>query len=175
MKLDALHTVDPAQVFLAVDAGDRDREFIKVGDLIQTWGREGLTVRAVRGDKMRALEGVFDEFAAAWQFPLYFGRNKDSFGDCLENLSPTPGKGFVVVVVNPEEVLADEPAHELEWLVRALKSAATEWGTPIELGEWWDRPAAPFHVILEVSGATGAHAIDRWSRVGAQLHNLPPD
>ncbi len=121
---------------------------------------------------MRALEGVFDEFAAAWQFPPYFGQNKDAFGDCIDNLELTPGKGFVVVVVSPDEVLAGEPSHELEWLVRALNSAAAEWGTPIELGEWWDRPAVPFHVVLDVSGATGVHAIERWVRAGAQLHGI---
>ena len=27
-------------------------------------------------------------------------------------------------------------------------NAATEWGEKIDLGEWWDRPALKFHMIL---------------------------
>jgi len=34
-----------------------------------------LAVRLVRGHKSRAVDGLFDEFAAALQFPYYFGAN----------------------------------------------------------------------------------------------------
>jgi hypothetical protein len=173
--LDALRTVGASHTFLGVDPGDRVGEFVKIGDLTNLWVNEGLTVRAVRGDKMRSVSAVFDEFAAAWQFPLYFGQNKDAFADCMGNLPQPPGRGFVVLIVKPDEVLADAPARELEWLVRALNSAADEWGRPIELGEWWDRPAVPFHVVLDVGGPSGSAARKQWSRVGAEMQVLPID
>lgn len=173
--LDVLRTVEAPQAFLGVDAGDRVGEFVKIGDLTNLWVSEGLTVRAVRGDKMRSVSAVFDEFAAAWQFPLYFGQNKDAFDDCMTDLAHPPGRGFVVLIVKPDEVLADEPARELEWLVRALEEAADEWGRPIVLGEWWDRPAVPFHVVLAISGPRGTEALERWSRAGAEVQLLPID
>lgn len=46
---------------------------------INGWRDSGLVVRTVRGRKMRSRQGLFDEFAAALQFPLYFGENADAF------------------------------------------------------------------------------------------------
>jgi hypothetical protein len=167
--LEMLRSVDPSLGFLAIEAGDRDGEFIRMEDLIQAWRRDGLTVRVVRGDKMRTLEGLFDEFAAAWQFPLFFGRNKDAFDDCMRNLPQVSGRGLIVVIVKPDEVLAEEGLRELEWLVRTLTSAAAAWGEPIESGEWWDRPAAPFHTVLDIHTRAGARAVERWAQAGASL------
>jgi hypothetical protein len=44
-------------------------------------GDAGLTVRMTRGRKMRTVDGLFDEMAAALQFPCYFGANWDAFSE----------------------------------------------------------------------------------------------
>jgi hypothetical protein len=136
--------VEPQFRPLLVEA---DRQAI--GSTVSSWVQSGLTVRTVRGRKMRTLSGLFDEFAAALQFPLYFGENEDSFNVCIAELEMLPaGEGYVVTITEPDQVLADEEAEALGWLTRSLESAANEWGRPVELGEWWDRPAVPFHVVL---------------------------
>jgi|GEM_PF-3351560 len=56
--LDALRTVGASHTSLGVDPGDRVGEFVKIGDLTNLWVSEGLTVRAVRGDKMRSVSAV---------------------------------------------------------------------------------------------------------------------
>ena len=116
---------------------------------------------------MRTLRGLFDEFAASLQFPLYFGENRDAFNECICELETLPaGEGYVLTIVEPDQVLADAEAGTLEWHVGSFQSATAEWGRPIELGEWWDRPALPFHVVLagrrdEIEGAAR-----RWASAG---------
>ncbi len=146
-------------------AGDREA----VGTAVLGWAESGLTVRVVRGRKTRTLSGLFDEFAAAFQFPLYFGENKDAFNECVADLAGLPaGAGFVVVIVDPDQVLIDAESEALGWLLRSLESATAAWGQSVELGEWWDRPAVPFHVVLAGPQDALDVAADRWSGAGAE-------
>lgn len=138
-----------------------------IGSAVLGWIESGLTARVVRGRKMRTLGGLLDEFAAALQFPLYFGENQDAFNECIAELETLPaGEGYVVTITEPDQVLADEDAAVLGWLARSLASAAQEWAQPVELGEWWDRPAMPFHVVLAGEPAQVESAARGWSNAG---------
>jgi hypothetical protein len=88
----------------------------------------GYVMREVRGAKMPTVEAVFDEFAAAFQFPDYFGENKDAFDECMRDLEEFVGvaKGYVVVVRDAAQLLRDEPA-ELAWFADAMAFYASEW------------------------------------------------
>lgn len=119
-------------------------------DAVLGWSASGLVVRVVRGRKMRTPQGLFDEFAAALQFPWYFGENADAFDECITDLGWLPPQsGYVIVITDPGEVLAEADADALAWLTDSLTRAAEEWSRPVEQGEWWDRPAVPFHVVLQ--------------------------
>ena len=148
--------------------GDRQA----VGSAVSGWVDSGLAARVVRGRKMRTLSGLLDEFGAALQFPLYYGENEDAFNECLADLETLPaGEGYVVTIIEPDQVLADEAAEALSWLVRSLESAADAWRQPVELGEWWDRPAIPFHVVLAGENDAIELAARRWSAAGLEpLH-----
>ncbi|RXZ71899.1 hypothetical protein ESP51_07055 [Agromyces albus] len=139
-----------------------------------SWTDAGLTARVVRGREMRTLQALFDEFASALQFPLYFGGNKDAFDECLADLEGLPpASGFVVVITEIDQVLAHAGAESLRWLIGSLAGAAAGWAQPVELGEWWDRRAVPFHVVLAGETAMLADGERRWSAAGvplAQLH-----
>jgi hypothetical protein len=140
-----------------------------VGSAVLGWVESGLTVRVVRGRKMRTLGGLLDEFAAALQFPLYFGENEDAFDECIAGLESLPaGEGYVVTITEPDQVLAEERAEVLGWLAGSLESAAGEWSQPVELGEWWDRPAVPFHVVLAGQRESLVLAARRWAAVGPE-------
>jgi hypothetical protein len=144
-----------------------------VGSAVSGWVESGLTARVVRGRKMRTVSGLFDEFAAALQFPLYFGENWSAFDECIADLETLPaGEGYVVVVAEPEQVLADAGADEMQRLADSLESAASEWSQPVELGEWWDRPAIPFHVVLAGEPRAIVVAEERWGDVGLQAISI---
>ncbi len=83
-------------------------------------------VRELRGAKMHTTAGVFDEFAAAFQFPYYFGENKDAFDECLRDLPDFVGDapGYVAVIRDADELLADQPGQR-QWFTEAMRDAAT--------------------------------------------------
>lgn len=165
--LDILKQVESPFRTLAI-AGERSI----ISTLIATWADANLTVRVTRGSKMRSVPGIFDEFAAAFQFPLYFGENKDAFDECLGDLEGLPrGEGVVLVITEPALVLADAPS-ELPWFVDALTVAANEWAQPVDLGEWWDRPATPFHVVLASAPSSFEVAHERWRAAGGTVCHL---
>jgi hypothetical protein len=141
-----------------------------VTDLALGWAQSGLTVRFVRGNKMRHYQPLYDEFAAALQFPWYFGENANAFDECISDLSWLPrGGGYVIVITHPNDVLIDTDDDGLGWLVRLLSRAAATWATPIERGEWWDRPAVPFHIVLQCGAEDSVLVHQRWTAAGAHL------
>lgn len=140
------------------------------GEAVPGWVEAGLVVRVVRGRKMRKLGALYDEFAAGFQFPGYFGENADAFDECIADLGwLAPQAGFVVVVTEPDQVLVEERADGLRWLVGSLSSACAMWACPVADGEWWDRAAVPFHVVLLPSEAAEGQAIARWVAAGASV------
>lgn len=139
-------------------------------EAIWGWREAALTVRAVRGRKMRTFEGMFDEMAAALQSPHYFGENWAAFDECLADMDWLPlNVGIVVVVSDPGDVLADTNDAELGVLVRAIVHAGATYSQPIESGERWDRPAVPFHVVLLSTPAEASAVRSRWQAAGAVI------
>ncbi|MCA1006346.1 barstar family protein [Rhodococcus hoagii] len=75
-------------------------------------------VRHVRARRMPTVAALFDEFAAALQFPYYFGRNKDAFDECFGEIADTVGAGPVVLVLDADTLLNEQPT-ELSWFAEA--------------------------------------------------------
>ena len=141
-----------------------------LAELMFGWRDAGLTVRVVRGQKMRSVQGLFDEMAAALQFPYYFVENWPALSECLRDMDWLPlSQGVVVVILDAGQVLADESAVELATLATAIVNASDMYARPIAEGEWWDRAAVAFHVVLQTMpadrGVTGA----RWREAGARV------
>lgn len=140
----------------------------QVSNAIEGWVSSGLTTRVVRGRKMRCLPSLFDELAAALQFPLYFGENEDAFEECLsEPSAQLVDMGLVLVITDPGDVLLQERPSAALWFGRALATAAKEWATPVDSGEWWDRPAVPFHVILAGDHVEKEDVLRFWTPLGS--------
>jgi RNAse (barnase) inhibitor barstar len=115
---------------------------------------DGLAARVLRGTKMRTDQALFDEVSAALQFPDYFGENWAALEECLTDLTWLPAKGYVLFIVWSELVLVDELDDSLALLRRIILRVSERWATPIVAGESGDRPAIPFHVVLQFP-ATG--------------------
>jgi hypothetical protein len=84
-------------------------------------------LRLVRGQKMHTLNDLFDEFAASFQFPCYFGENWSAFDECLADLEWLPASGYVLLVLNSAEVLREEPRDEFATFARIVNTISDEW------------------------------------------------
>jgi hypothetical protein len=121
---------------------------------------------------MRTVQGVFDEFAAAFQFPYYFGENWPAFKECLTDLSWMPASAYVVCISNADQLLADS-APSFEILVRNLLIVARGWGgeTP-DLAASGQSPT-PFHVLLQVPVGRDRALSDRLASLGMSAEIIP--
>lgn len=114
---------------------------------IEEAGNLGIVVE-VDGAAACTLESFFNVLSEALNLPDYFGRNWEALKDCLEDLEWLPGDSYLFIFRNVDQLFSDEPIERAAFL-RILNLVAQEWATPIALGEWWDRPAIPFHVLLD--------------------------
>ena len=110
--------------FFAVSAEPKD-----VSNEARGWQDSALVVRAIRGRKARTLEALFDEFAAAFQFPYYFGENWAAFRDCITDLDWLPFRpGVVVVIYGAEQVLQDaHPGYVAVIRCRGVRRGCRGW------------------------------------------------
>jgi hypothetical protein len=134
----------------------------KTYELAWKLAAEGIGSKVLRGGKMRSVAALFYEVGAALQFPDYFGENWAALEECLNDLSWLPAEGHVLLIVQPEAVLAAENNDSLDVLRRIFVRASDRWATPIATGERWDRPAIPFHVVLQIPADGGVLVSDRW-------------
>ena len=80
-------------------------------------------------------------------------------------------EGYVIAVTDAAEVLRSASREELAVLIRSFGRALAAYRDPIAAGEWWDRPAIPFHVVLQVD-VDSSVSLRSWSDQGASLKAL---
>lgn len=166
-----LRRVNDSAVFLTYDTTS-----LTAGNLALYLSMRELSPRVLRGREMRTEPALYREFAAALQFPLYFGQNKAAFDDCMGDLFLVPrNRGIVLVISDPEDVLRDGDHLDLAWFVEALRRACTEWSGPVDDGAWWDRPPVPFHVVVAAPTDVLDATVRLWSSLGADFDTLEPD
>ncbi len=94
----------------------------------------GPKLRWLRGGHMRTKAGLLDEWAAAGQFPPYFGGTWDAFRDTLAEV---PESGATYFVLEADRLLAEAPPREAATLAAILREVAEE------LAE------RPFHMVFQ--------------------------
>jgi RNAse (barnase) inhibitor barstar len=100
---------------------------------ITNWGwqfaetHSSVTLRFVRGNKMKTVETLFDEFSAALQFPYYFGENWGAFDECIADLDWLPGETNIIVTTNSDQLFKEELLDELNILIDCFKRAGTDF------------------------------------------------
>jgi hypothetical protein len=131
-----------------------------------------VVVRFLRGRKMTKLGSLFDEFAAALQFPYYFGENWNAFYECITDLEWLPGGAYVLVITEAKALLSGENEEQLDGLVGILHAAGDEWSRPVETSEAWARPPVAFHVIFQCDKADKAEMKSRLESVKASFREM---
>lgn len=114
-----------------------------------------LAVRVVRGRKMITQQALFDEFAAAYQFPFYFGENWNAFHDCINDLAWLPAARHLTVIMGAEAVLSAS-RERFRALVETLDRAGREWSESSAATRPWAPQPRPFHVILQAESGDGS-------------------
>jgi len=127
-------------------------------------------VRTLRGSKSRTSGQLFDEFAAALQFPYYFGENWDALDECLADLDWLPGAAYVLVFTNSQQLLDREPAGQFASLLDVLENAARGWAQPQHRTPA-QTPRA-FHVVFQCSSANEDAFLARLNDLGRSLNRL---
>lgn len=111
------------------------------------WRDRSTVIRIVRGKRCATRASTLQEWAAALQFPWYFGQNWDAFDECITDLEWLPGTGYVFFITHADQVLSEEPEH-FQIMMRALASAAQEWKIPDRYNV--PQPALVFRVVFHV-------------------------
>jgi RNAse (barnase) inhibitor barstar len=151
---------EPRNPFLTTSA-----PWIVLADLadakIVTWlaeaSKAGVAVQ-IDGEIAVTQELLFVAFADALQFPDYFGANWSALQDCLTDLEWLPSELYVITVINAGQLLS-ECVSKRKTLLETILAVGEEWAAPVELGEWWDRPARPFHLVLDSSAESWSTAL----------------
>jgi hypothetical protein len=136
---------------------------------VQTWHLDD-SVRVVRGNRMTTWRSLFDEFSAAFQFPLYFGGNFDAFLESLSEPDQEPIAGpRVCIISGVEDVLAEEADGAVARFVRILGLARGNWST--HPPEHLDGVVPVFStVIVPYDKSVAVHGA--WSAAGASITEL---
>jgi hypothetical protein len=125
--------------------------------------------RVVRGAKCRESHALFDEFAAAWQFPPYFGENWDALDECLADLEWLRARAYVLIVADALRLLDDEPTETFRLFVEIVADIARERSE--DEGEP-GRPPASFHVVFHAESGEEAALSERLTEAGAEFDLL---
>jgi hypothetical protein len=127
-------------------------------------------VRIVRGSKSQTTASLFDEIAAALQFPYYFGENWDALDECLADLDWLNGSGCVVIFTDAQRLLDREPADEFSRLLDVLDAVAQSWASSATSDA--DSARRSFHAVFQCSSAEMAAFASRFDSVGRRLDRL---
>jgi hypothetical protein len=73
---------------------------------------------------MHRLNGLDNEFAAAMQFPWYYGENWPAFDECLKDLSWMSAQVYSLFIYHSNEVLVKESKEQFSVLSGFFKTQA---------------------------------------------------
>ena len=106
-------------------------------------------VVVLRGERMQNFESLFQEIAAALQFPYYFGNNWNALDECIKDLGWLPVKIFIIGISKSELILSQESNDDRYLFGMLLKETCKVWSMPYDEDKGWGRPGRPFHIIMQ--------------------------
>jgi hypothetical protein len=116
-------------------------------------------IRTLRGDKMKTLQGLMDEFGAVLQFFEGFGENWYALKECLFYLDEwLRADSYILVITRCLELLSQDKPEELHWFLKTVEEVGEWWRTPITDNGRFNRGPIPFHVVLRCAGEDAAKA-----------------
>ncbi len=106
---------------------------------------------------MQTFDAFYDEIYKKFHAPDYAGKNFNALRDILTDLSWLINRSrYIVFFQNAEEILIKEQENALQGFLEILEAVGSKWSQPVKKGEAWDRPAMPFHSILQVQALSAS-------------------
>jgi hypothetical protein len=128
----------------------------------------GVVVRIIRGKRCNTIKGLFQEWAAALQFPYYFGENWGAFDECINDLEWLPANSYVIFVTHIDCVLPDSE-KDFRIFIEILKDSASERRNSTELTTQSGRIITPFHIIFHSEPGNKNNAMTRLKQAGLDI------
>ncbi|MEJ9078433.1 barstar family protein [Gordonia malaquae] len=130
----------------------------------------------VRGWKCATFADLYDEFAAAFQFPSYFGYNKDALLDCLQDFFDedlqyqAATSGLNLIIWHADKVLRDgiglQGRVDLGDFIDILYSTISEISSPEGIRSGFEPVSRSVTVYLQFDDDDAASDLARWTSVG---------
>jgi hypothetical protein len=146
MTMTTAELLSAAPPWLGYTVGDYDATSTALWRLRGDEAATHVFIGTLRGRLMRRREGLFDQFGALLQFPCYFGGNWNAFVDCMRDLDWLHANGFLIVLLDAVDVLADGDPDEFVLLLRWLSETGQSWAQADAF-----RGAKPFRVVLHTT------------------------
>jgi|SRR5579884_2902893 len=105
--------------------------------------------RMLRGKKMGSLQKLYDEFAAALQFPYYFGDNIPALDECLADLEWLPADAYILFIFDSPLLLVSESQATLTVVLETLRDVQETWNTKHPATSAAAGSGIPFHVVFQ--------------------------
>ena len=144
-----------------------------------TNNRRLIVVRVLRGRKMRTVDPLFDELSAALQFDQPFGENWNAVNDVITDIYiRMPGDAYIIWVREAHEVLYEEEPDRLRIFLETMNDAGKAWSKPVTDNRQYNRPAVPFHTVLNYPPEKKQQMLDRYqpfSDLFEWSENIPPN
>lgn len=133
-------------------------------------------VRIIRASYCLTGIATFDHWAAALQFPYYFGRNINAFDDCIKDLGWLRANHYIFVITSAQDLLREESNQAFSTFLSVLQEAAELWSRP-DFMEWADpdvrakyaRDAVSFRVLFQSTQEHKDETINRYALAGCNL------
>ncbi|MFN5302458.1 MAG: barstar family protein [Pseudanabaena sp.] len=124
----------------------------------------------LRGTKMRTVTGFFNEIAAAFQFPVWFGENWDAFIDIVRDRSWL--SGTIVTVYDANLLLIDATGKDRANLADVLNLCNRYGEDTYATIETDLNDEDGFHLLCSVSEEEKGEFLARWKQTTLTLADL---
>ncbi len=132
-------------------------------------GKQSLILaRIMRGRRCGTKRELFQEWAAALQFPYYFGGNWDAFEECINDLDWIPMEHFVFFVTHTSHLLHTSE-RDFATFAQIMSEAARRGGDVAGRSSERVRVAYSFHVVFHCEPGDEAETWSRFLRVGIAI------
>ncbi|MEJ9079306.1 barstar family protein [Gordonia malaquae] len=130
----------------------------------------------IRGWQCLTFGDLFDEFAAAFQFPGYFGYNEHALLECLQDFFDediqyqAAASGLDLIIWHADKVLRDgnglQGRLDLELFIKILGSAVSEIRSPKAIRSGFEPVSRSVTVYLQFDDDDAASDLARWTSAG---------